>query len=268
MIDITTRKQRRHAWRLCVNEQFTGWNKLKICFLCIFSLFAGVNALAQDRSISGKVVDAATNDPLIGVSIAVKNTSTGTVSDVDGRFQLRVSPNSILVISYVGYTTQEITLGAQTYLSVELKEDAHALDELVVVGYGTQKKSDVTGSVTSISKDRLSKIPVTNVLQAVQGAAAGVNITQASSMPGEEPLVLIRGRNSINAETGPYVVVDGIPISKSGGTLNDVNPGDIASIEILKDASAVAIYGTNGANGVILVTTKRGNSNKPVIRYN
>jgi TonB-linked SusC/RagA family outer membrane protein len=136
-----------------------------------------------------------------------------------------------------------------------------------VVGYGTQKKSDVTGSVTSISKDRLSKIPVTNVLQAVQGAAAGVNITQTSSIPGEEPSVLIRGKNSINAATGPYVVVDGIPISKSGGSLNDVNPSDIASIEILKDASAVAIYGTNGANGVILVTTKRGNSYKPVIRY-
>ena len=126
----------------------------------------------------------------------------------------------------------------------------------------------MTGSVTSINKDRLSKLPVTNVLQAVQGAAAGVTISQGSSIPGDAPSALVRGRNSINAGTGPYIVVDGIPISKSGGSLNDINPGDIESMEILKDASATAIYGTNGANGVILITTKHGKEGKPSVSYN
>ena len=137
----------------------------------------------------------------------------------------------------------------------------------MVVGYGVQKKSDVTGSVTSVGKERLGKLPVTNVLQAVQGAAAGVTITQTSSIPGDAPDALVRGQNSINANSGPYIVVDGVPISKSGGTLNDINPNDIESMEILKDASATAIYGTNGANGVILITTKRGTNKAPTISF-
>ena len=152
--------------------------------------------------------------------------------------------------------------------TVKVKDAQTGTDEVVVVGYGVQKKSDVTGSVTSINKDRLSKLPVTNVLQAVQGAAAGVTISQGSSIPGDAPSALVRGRNSINAGTGPYIVVDGIPISKSGGSLNDINPGDIESMEILKDASATAIYGTNGANGVILITTKHGKDGKPSVSYN
>jgi TonB-linked SusC/RagA family outer membrane protein len=242
--------------------------KAKKHILCIFFLFVAVTAFAQQPPVlTGQVVDAATNEPLIGVSLAVKGTSTGTVTDSDGQFRLSVVPGAILTVSYIGYSTQEITVETQTYLSIQLKEDTKTLDELVVVGYGTQKRSDITGSVTSISKERLSKIPVTNVLQAIQGSAAGINVTQTSSIPGQEPGVVIRGRNSINANSNPYVVVDGIPISKAGGSLNDINPGDIESIEILKDASAVAIYGINGANGVILVTTKRGNG-KPVIRYN
>ena len=174
----------------------------------------------------------------------------------------------ILVVSYIGYLTKEIAFTPGQTLNITIEEDATALDEVVVVGYGVQKKSDVTGSVTSINKDRLSKLPVTNVLQAVQGAAAGVTISQGSSIPGDAPSALVRGRNSINAGTGPYIVVDGIPISKSGGSLNDINPGDIESMEILKDASATAIYGTNGANGVILITTKHGKEGKPSVSYN
>ena len=173
-----------------------------------------------------------------------------------------------LVVSYIGYLTKEIAFTPGQTLNITIEEDATALDEVVVVGYGVQKKSDVTGSVTSINKDRLSKLPVTNVLQAVQGAAAGVTISQGSSIPGDAPSALVRGRNSINAGTGPYIVVDGIPISKSGGSLNDINPGDIESMEILKDASATAIYGTNGANGVILITTKHGKEGKPSVSYN
>lgn len=221
----------------------------------------------QVRKITGVIKDA-TGEPVIGANVVVKGTTNGTMSDVDGKFELQVPAGAILQVSYIGYVAQEIPVKEQAVLNVLLKEDSEMLDEVVVVGYGVQKKSDVTGSVTSVSKDRLEKIPVTNVLQAVQGAAAGVTITQTSSIPGDAPDALVRGRNSINASSGPYIVVDGVPISKTGGSLNDVNPNDIESMEILKDASAVAIYGTNGANGVILITTKRGASGKPTIRYN
>lgn len=223
--------------------------------------------LQQVKKITGVIKDA-TGEPVIGANVIVKGTTNGTMSDIDGKFSLEVPAGAILSISYIGYVAQEIPVKNQTDLNILLKEDSEMLDEVVVVGYGVQKKSDVTGSVTSVSKERLEKLPVTNVLQAVQGAAAGVTITQTSSIPGEAPSALVRGKNSINAETGPYVVVDGIPLSKSGGSLADINPNDIESMEILKDASAVAIYGTNGANGVILITTKKGKIGKPTIRYN
>lgn len=244
----------------------------KMFFLCMMllgiALFLPLGAYAQQNSISGVVLDAGSKDPLVGVSIVVKGTTTGVLTDLDGKFSISAPAGSTLVISYIGFEKQEVAIQNRSSINVLLKEDSHVLDDVVVVGYGVQKKSDVTGSVTSVSKDRLAKIPVTNVLQAVQGAAAGVIITQQSSVPGDAPSALVRGQNSINANSGPYIVVDGIPISKSGGTLNDINPSDIASMEILKDASAVAIYGTNGANGVILITTKRGMTGKPVIRYN
>jgi len=220
----------------------------------------------QNRQITGVITDQ-TGEPVIGANVSVKGTTNGTITNYDGEFSLNVPEGATLQISYIGYLTQEIRVGNQSLFNIVLQEDTQTLDEVVVVGYGVQKKSDITGSVTSVSKDRLSKLPVTNVLQAVQGAAAGVTITQTSSIPGDAPDALVRGRNSINANSGPYVVVDGIPISKSGGTLNDINPNDIESMEILKDASATAIYGTNGANGVILITTKRGTSGKPTIRY-
>lgn len=222
----------------------------------------------QNKKITGVIVDQ-TGETVIGANVVVKGTTNGTISDLDGNFTLdNVPSDGILQISYIGYLSQEIPVANQTSFNIRLIEDTQTLDEVVVVGYGTQKKSDITGSVTSISKDRLGKLPVTNVLQAVQGAAAGVTITQTSSIPGDAPDALVRGQNSINANSGPYIVVDGVPISKSGGTLNDINPNDIESMEILKDASATAIYGTNGANGVILITTKRGTSGKPSIRYN
>lgn len=222
--------------------------------------------LQQVKKITGVIKDA-TGEPIIGANVVVKGTTTGTMSDIDGQFSLDVPDGGILSISYIGYVAQEIPIKNQTSLNILLKEDSEMLDEVVVVGYGVQKKSDVTGSVTSVSKDRLEKLPVTNVLQAVQGAAAGVTITQASSIPGDAPSALVRGQNSINANSGPYIVVDGVPINKTGGSLNDIAPSDIESMEILKDASATAIYGTNGANGVILITTKRGKTGKPSIKY-
>lgn len=251
---------------------------MKLCFA--MALAAGMMAfplstkaeqavqnVQQAGVVKGQVTDK-NGDAVIGATIKVKNAQAGTVTDFDGQFSLNVQGPGTLVVSYIGYLTKEVPFTVGQTLSISIEEDATALDEVVVVGYGVQKKSDVTGSVTSINKERLSKLPVTNVLQAVQGAAAGVTIQQGSSIPGDAPSALVRGRNSINAGTGPYIVVDGIPISKSGGSLNDINPGDIESMEILKDASATAIYGTNGANGVILITTKHGKDGKPSVSYN
>ncbi|MCR4853693.1 MAG: TonB-dependent receptor [Prevotella sp.] len=227
-----------------------------------------VQDVQQSGIVRGQVVDK-NGDGVIGATVKVNGSSVGAVTDIDGNFEIKNAPaRGTLSISYVGYLTKEVAFASGQSLNITLEEDSKALEEVVVVGYGVQKKSDVTGSVTSINKDRLSKLPVTNVLQAVQGAAAGVTITQGSSIPGDAPSALVRGRNSINAGTGPYIVVDGIPISKSGGSLNDINPGDIESMEILKDASATAIYGTNGANGVILITTKHGKDGKPSVSYN
>ena len=250
----------------------------KLCFA--MALAAGIMAfplptmaeqavqnVQQTGVVKGQVTDK-NGDGVIGATVKVKDAATGTVTDYDGNFSLNVQKAGTLVVSYIGYLTKEVAFTPGQTLNISIEEDATALDEVVVVGYGVQKKSDVTGSVTSINKDRLSKLPVTNVLQAVQGAAAGVTISQGSSIPGDAPSALVRGRNSINAGTGPYIVVDGIPISKSGGSLNDINPGDIESMEILKDASATAIYGTNGANGVILITTKHGKEGKPSVSYN
>ena len=250
----------------------------KLCF--VMALAAGMMAfplptmaeqavqdVQQAGVVKGQVTDK-NGEGVIGATVKVKDAATGTVTDYDGNFTLNVQSAGTLVVSYIGYLTKEVAFTPGQTLNITIEEDATALDEVVVVGYGVQKKSDVTGSVTSINKDRLSKLPVTNVLQAVQGAAAGVTISQGSSIPGDAPSALVRGRNSINAGTGPYIVVDGVPISKSGGSLNDINPGDIESMEILKDASATAIYGTNGANGVILITTKHGKDGKPSISYN
>lgn len=240
-----------------------------IVMMCIGLLIGayGQTVNKQAITVKGVVVDVS-GEPIIGASILVKGTTNGTITDFDGHFTLsNVSSTSVLVFSYLGMVSQEITVGNQKTIKVTMAEKALSLNDVVVVGYGTQKKSDITGAVTSVSKERLSKIPVTNVMQAVQGAVSGVNITQVSSIPGESPTVLIRGGGSITASTAPYVVVDGVPITKMGGSMNDINPNDIESIEILKDASSTAIYGMNGANGVILITTKHGKGGKPTIRY-
>ena len=233
---------------------------LLFCFVMAIS-----PAYAQNTTVKGVVRDAM--GPTAGATVVQKGTNNGTITDLDGNFTINVPANAVLVISFVGLDTQEIPVAGKKFIEVTLSGNEE-LEEVVVVGYGTQKKSDITGSVASVDKARLSKLPVTNVLQAVQGATAGVTISQGSSIPGDAPSALVRGRNSINAGTGPYIVVDGVPISKSGGSLNDINPGDIESMEILKDASATAIYGTNGANGVILITTKHGKEGKPSISYN
>lgn len=221
----------------------------------------------QTISVKGKVVSVS-GEALPGVTVVVKGTSVGTITDFDGNFQLGgIQSNDVLVFSFIGMQTQEMPVGNQTSFSVTLQEETIGVDEVVVVGYGVQKRSDITGSVTSVPSDRLGKVPVTNLMHAIEGSTAGLNVTQTSSVPGSSGNMQIRGVNSINANTSPFIVLDGIPFF---GVTNDINPNDIESIEILKDASAVAIYGTRGANGVILITTKRGSQKdgKPIITYN
>jgi TonB-linked SusC/RagA family outer membrane protein len=218
----------------------------------------------QQHKITGTVTDGNTGESLPGVNVVLDGTTVGVVTNADGNYTLEVPENGVVTFSYVGYTTEKVQLMGQTKIDIKLMADVKKLDEVVVVGYGTQRKSDITGSVTSVAKSRLTELPVTNFAQAIEGSVAGVNITQGSSIPGSTPTTSIRGINSITANTSPFLVVDGIPFS---GSFNDINPNDVSSIEILKDASAVAIYGTRGANGVILITTKRGNTGKPSIRY-
>lgn len=224
-----------------------------------------LNIIIQEINIKGKVVDSKGN-PLIGVNVIVKGTLIGTATDVNGEYSIQVpSKDAILVFKYLGYKDVEVNVGSNNFINVTMFEETTEMDEIVVVGYGTQRKIDVTGSVSTVPRERLSQIPVSNVMYAVQGAVAGVNITQTSSVPGRNPTTIIRGINSINASRDPLIILDGIPFE---GNLNDININDIESIDILKDASAVAIYGTRGSNGVILITTKKGKTDKPIINYN
>jgi TonB-linked SusC/RagA family outer membrane protein len=211
----------------------------------------------QEITISGKITDSNGN-PLPGVNIIEKGTNNGTVTDLNGKYSITVSSNeSVIVYSFVGYITEEITIGDQREINLTMVEDFIGLSEVVVVGYGTVKKSDVTGSLSSITEEQIKEMPVTNINQAIQGHAAGVDVVNAKYSLNTKPEVRIRGNRSIYAKNDPLYVVDGIPIA---GNITDLNAGDIESIEILKDASATAIYGSRGANGVILITTKRGRS--------
>lgn len=233
-----------------------------IAILFVFSLFCFSSSLkAQNISVSGKVTDENAKG-LEGVSVQVKNATTGTVTGADGSFRISVpSVNSVLIFSYSGYSLQEVSVNNRQVLSVSLLSETKALDEVIVVGYGTQKKSDVTGALTSISAKTIQERPQVNLANAIQGKAAGVNVA-TNIKPGETPAIRIRGTRTPFTSNDPLYVVDGIPIVSALGvtsfSINDLNPNDVASIEILKDASATAIYGSRGANGVILVTTKRG----------
>ena len=237
---------------------------LTISLVFPFKANASVEVIA-DRTITGKVTDAG-GAGLPGVSVVLKGTSRGTTTNGEGSFTLEVpdSGPDVLVFSFVGYEPQEITMGNRTRIEVTLLEDTKALEEVIVVGYGTQKKRDLTGAISSISSKEIAETPAANLLQNAQGRLAGVDIVRANGNPGAEPVIRIRGNRSINAGNGPLYVIDGIPTDVS---INDFNPNDIESMEVLKDASAVAIYGSRGANGVILITTKRGKAGKAVISY-
>jgi len=217
----------------------------------------------QVADVKGKVVDEK-GIPLPGVSVGVKGTSIGTVTNVDGLFTMRLNDdNTILVFSFLGYAPQEIPVGGQNIINVKLLPVSGELAEVVVVGYGTQRRSDITGSVASLPKERLEIVPNTNIAQAIQGAIPGVMVQTTSAGAPPSQSIMVRGRNSIKASNAPLVIVDGI-----AGSLDDINPNDVLSVEVLKDASAAAIYGSRGSNGVILVTTKSGKDGTTKLRYN
>lgn len=222
-----------------------------------FLLICGSVMFAQTRTVKGKVVDKA-NEPLIGVAVNIKNTSQGSITDFEGNYSIQVNTeNAVLVFSYIGYDKQEIKVGARNVIDVVMHEASIALDQVVVVGYGTSKRGDVTGSISSIDAAEIKKVPVVNVGQALQGRMSGVQVTNNDGTPGAGVQVLIRGVGSFG-DNSPLYVVDGYP----GASISNLNPSDIQSIDVLKDASAAAIYGNRAANGVVIITTKRGNADK------
>jgi TonB-dependent starch-binding outer membrane protein SusC len=223
-------------------------------------------SLPIDQRISGRVTDEK-NAGLPGVSVVLKGTQRGTTTNGDGRYELTIpeTGGSVLVFSFVGYLSQEVAVGNQTLVNVSLKEDTKSLDEVVVVGYGTVKKSDLTGSVAQVKSEEINSFPTANPLQALSGRAAGVQVTQNSGAPGAGVSVRIRGTNSIQGSNEPLYVVDGFPISGSNPTV--LNNADIESIEVLKDASATAIYGSRGANGVVIITTKQGKTGRTKVDF-
>ena len=219
------------------------------------------NVQQATKKITGTVVDA--QGPVIGASVMEKGTTNGTVTDFDGNFTLNVNPGATIVISYIGYETQEIKVGNQSNINITLNEDDAVLEEVVVVGYGTMKKKLVTGATVQVKGDEIAKLNTTNALEAMQSSTPGVNITQSSSQPGKGYKVYIRGIGT-TGDSQPLYVIDGV----AGGNLDGINPNDIESIDVLKDAASAAIYGSRAANGVILVTTKQGREGKIELTYN
>lgn len=236
-------------------------------------LFIPLSLYAQETVVKGRVVSSEKNEPLTGVTVRLKNGNTGAVTDLNGWFSLTVKqPSPVLVFSFTGYLQQEVPVNGQQEIHVSLAPDPKSLGEVVVVGYGTQQKSNVAGAIASVKAAELKQTPVANVVQGLQGRVAGVQVTQNSAAPGGSVSMRIRGTNSINGSSEPLYVVDGVQLSNSGGindisSLSIVNPNDIESVEVLKDASATAIYGARGANGVVLITTRRGKSGKTRVTY-
>jgi TonB-linked SusC/RagA family outer membrane protein len=232
-------------------------------FLVLLTCFTGTTVFAQNI-VKGKVTTGA-GEPVVSASVVVKGTSVGTNTDADGNYSIAAAKGATLVISSINYTTKEVVVGDNNTINIELAAVAGDLDQVIVVGYGTQRKEAVTGSVASIGGEKMREVPAPNISQALQGRLPGVDISQTSTRPGATMQIRIRGTRSLSASNDPLIVLDGIPFI---GSIADINPNDIKSIDILKDASATAIYGSRGANGVILITTDKGNRNrKPRINY-
>lgn len=240
---------------------------IRVAAMLFVCLLASVQAIAQALTVTGRVTDAETRTGLPGVTVVLKGTNTAAPTGADGSYTINVPDGTgTLIFSYIGYQNQEVPINNRSTINVQLGTDAKALEEVVVVGYGTQRAEAVTGSVASIGGSELTEVPSANISQALQGRLPGVEIAQTSSRPGATTQIRIRGQRSLTASNDPLVVLDGIPFA---GSIGDINPNDIKSIDILKDASATAIYGSRGANGVILVTTKTGQKGqKAQINYN
>ena len=220
--------------------------------------------VSSTKNISGVVKDE-TGEPVIGANVVVKGTTNGTVTDMNGRYSLEVPEGGVLQISYIGYNNQEVKVGSGDVVNVSLREDSEALDEVVVIGYGTVKKSDLTGAVGSVQMKDVSQVGITSADRALQGQIAGVQVNARTGQPGESMMIRVRGSNSLAGGNEPLYVIDGMPVEKMN---SDINPEDILSMEVLKDASSTAIYGSRGANGVVMITTKRGRTGDTVLEYN
>ncbi|MDR1683671.1 MAG: TonB-dependent receptor plug domain-containing protein, partial [Candidatus Symbiothrix sp.] len=240
----------------------TTWFKRKKEAIIILLLFSGIQFLSAQNAIktSGTVTSAA-GETLVGVSVSTKGTTNGTVTNLDGKYEISVSEGATLVFSYIGFLTQEKRAINGT-LNVSLAEDTKSLEEVVVVGYGVQKKSSITGAISQVKAEDMVNRTITRPEQALQGKTAGVQIVQTSGAPGSAPQVRVRGYSS-NVSSSPLFVVDGVRMSNIGG----IDPNDIASMEVLKDAASAAIYGAEAGNGVILVTTKRGQAGFSKVSY-
>ena len=245
---------------------------LKKTFSLIFCVSLITISYAQSIRISGKVTDRKDGSPLPGVSVMLKNSATGTVTDANGTFNINANKGAVLIFSFIGYVKQELTVNNGTTLAITLETTNSQLNEVVVIGYGTVEKKDLTGSVSTISSARIRDIPVSSIDQKLVGQIAGVQISAPTGAPGGGVNVKIRGTGSITAGNNPLYVVDGFPISNTGGQvynpLNVINPDDVESVTVLKDASSTAIYGSRGSNGVIVITTKRGKTGPPVVSVN
>ena len=235
-----------------------------LSLLFFFMAFISVQVYAQDIKVSGTVISGADNYPIIGANILVKGTTIGTITDVDGNFSFEAPKGSTLVISYIGYQAQEIKVSGNTPIKVVLSEDSEKLDEVVVIGYGSQKKSDMTGGIVAVGNEKLQMVTTNNLMDKLAGQVPGLNITMEKASPSEDQVLRVRGENSLTADNSPLIVLDGIPYS---GSLGDIDPDNIENLSVLKDASSAAIYGSRGANGVILIQTKKGKKGTATVSY-
>lgn len=235
---------------------------MRITLTLVLTLLISSVSFAQNKTISGVVTDADTSQPLPGATVYEEGTTNGTTTDFDGNYTIDVEEGSVLVFTYVGYQAQNITVGQNSSINIELATE-NELDEIVVIGYGTQKRSNVVGSVASVDVKKAAQIPTTNVSELLRGRAAGVQVNLGDARPGGSSNIVIRGNVSINAGNGPLIIVDGLPYD----SLNDISPDDIQSVEILKDAASTSIYGARGSNGVVLVTTKKARNGYSSFNY-
>ena len=240
--------------------RINGKSIVLLAFLC---MFFGANVIAQNKSITGTIYDSSNGTPLPGATVVVKGTTNGTTSNIDGVFTINASENSILLVSFIGYVAQEFPLSGKVSVKINLSPDFEELSEVVVVGYGTQKKIELTGAVSSVKSEEMTKIVSSDFTKSLQGKVAGVSVVESSGRPGDQANIQIRGLGSISSDTGPLYVVDGIPYNGNPNLASE----DIETVDILKDGASAAVYGTRASNGVILITTKRGKEGKTKVNF-